>query len=181
MDNWARTLGAIGIAVSLLSTSGIAAASEFQKFARRDQVAASNLIAVGRVASVTSAWSADHSKIETRSDVAVEETWKGAAPARRVTVVTPGGTVDNVAAKIDGAAEFSVGEHVLVFLRKSGSEFEPAGMRFGKYEIVGAGSEAVVVGNLPTDVEEAQRYEQVSLPLDDVRAEVAAIVGGPRR
>jgi len=156
-------------------------ASEFRKFARKEQVAASDVIAVGRVVSVGSSWAPDHSAIYTECEIEIEDLWKGSADGGRVVVRTPGGAVGNVAGKVDGAAEFAAGERVLVFLKRSGAAFEPVGMRFGKYEIVGDGAEAAVVGNLPTDVEAAQRFAQITLRLDDVRAEVAALVGGGRK
>ena len=175
-----RTLIALLAAVLSLSVSP-ATASEFEKFARKDQVAASDLIFIGRVVSVTSAWSADHSAIYTSSEITIDDVWKGAPESDRVSVRTPGGAVGGIAAKLDGAAEFAVGERVLVFLKRRGGVLEPVGMRFGKYEIVGEGDEATVVGNLPTDIVAAQGFEQVSLQLDEVRAEVSELLGKGRR
>jgi len=179
VSTWARASWAVLIVGLLLQVP--ASASQFQKFARKDQVAASDLIAVGRVVSVASSWTSDHSAIQTEAELEIEDVWKGAADGDRVVVRTPGGTVGNVGAKVDSAAEFAVGERVLVFLKKKDAGFEPVGMRFGKYEIVGDGADAVVVGNLPPDVEAAQRFEQISLGLDEVRAEVATLVRGGRK
>jgi hypothetical protein len=177
-----KTLGAILFAgwLSILHGRPLAA-SEFEKFARPDQVAASDLILVGRVISVASAWAADHSAIYTDSELAIDEIWKGSADGDRIVVRTPGGTVGTIAAKIDGSAEFAVGESVLVFLKRSGSAFEPVGMRFGKYEIVGEGANADVVGNLPPAVGAAQKFDKVSLRLDEIRAEVSGLLAEKRR
>src|SRR3954447_10913999 len=98
---------ALSLAASLLG--GLTSASEFRKFARADQVAASDLIAVGRVLSVVSAWAPDHSAIYTESEIALDEVWKGGR-RDRVVVRTPGGTVGTVAAKVDASAEFAAGE-----------------------------------------------------------------------
>ena len=168
----------IGLSLSL---TAFAAASSFEKFARKDQVAASDLILTGKVVSVSAAWAPDHSGIQTESEIAIDDAWKGAPDSDRVTVRTPGGTVGTIALKVDGAAEFKVGERVVVFLKRNGTVFESVAMRFGKYEIVGDGDAAAVVGNLPTDITAAQRYEQVSLPLDDLRNEVKKLVGEERR
>jgi hypothetical protein len=56
--------------------------------------------------------------------------------------------------------------------------FVPWGMRFGKYEILGVAGDLFAVGALPTAASDAQGYEQVSLPLNDLRDEIAALVGG---
>ena len=178
----ARTLAAIIVAAGLSLLFGRSAgASEFEVFDRGAQVAASDLIVVARVLSVHSEWAADRSAIHTDAELLIDDVWKGFTDSDHVVVRNPGGTVDHVAAKVDGTAQFAVGEHVLVFLRRTGTEFEPLGMRFGKYEIVGSGANASVVGSLPPVVTAAQKFEQVSLRLDELRAEVVGLVKERRR
>jgi len=169
------------VAGLLLILSRSAGASEFEAFARSDQVAASDLILVARVLSVHSEWAADRSAIHTDAELLIDAVWKGSPDGDRVIVRNPGGTVDGIASRIDGAAEFTVGERVLVFLKRRGAAFEPLGMRFGKYEIIGSGADASLVGNLPPAVTAAQKFEQVSLRLDEVRGEIAALVAKERR
>src|SRR5437763_15898426 len=75
-------------------------------------------IAVVDVASVHAAWDARHERIVTTVELTVVENWKGpVAPAARVVVAQPGGTVDDISMTVIGMPRFTPGERALVFLR----------------------------------------------------------------
>jgi hypothetical protein len=90
-------------------------------------------IAVADVVSVRSAWDDRHEKIFTTIELSVVESWKGgAAPASRITVVQPGGTVDDIAMVVFGLSQFTPGERTLVFLRGKTAAAGVVGMAQGK-------------------------------------------------
>jgi hypothetical protein len=176
MSGTRRSVLAALAAVAVFTAA--AEASQFKAFARKGQVAASELIVVGRVTSVRSGWDSRRSAIHTDAEVAIDEVWKGSPASDRVVVRTLGGRVDDVALEVDGAATFHQGERLLVFLHSTDDVYVPAGMRFGKYEIVDEGGASFAVGALPPTVSGAQHYPQVSVPLDELRTEVASLVSG---
>jgi hypothetical protein len=95
----------------------------------------SSLVVRGRVASVESYWNAKHTKIFTRTRVAVDETYKG-APAGMVDVVQLGGVVDGVRVTVQGAVTWRHNEEVVLFLEpyQAGS-YHVAGFSQGKFEV----------------------------------------------
>ena len=157
---------------------GAADASQFRTFGRDAQVRASDLIALGRVMSVRSDWDANHSAIHTDAEIALDEVWKGDPSSDRIVARTLGGAIGDVALEVDGAAKFTAGERVLVFLRSADGAYVPWGMRFGKYEVIEEGGSSFAVGTLPPTVAGAQKFPQVSLPLDDLRSEVMSLTAG---
>lgn len=173
-----RRLGGISavIVAVLGSALGLASATQFQAFDRDGQVRGSELIAVGRVVATASHWNEAHSAIVTDVDVALDEVWKGSPAGNRITVRTLGGAVDNVALAVEGTATFRADERVVLFLRSANGFYEPWGMRFGVYEIIAVDGASFVIGALPPAVSGAQRFTQVSLPLEDLKAEVGGLV-----
>ena len=153
-----------------------AGASQFRAFDRTSQVKGSELIVVGNVAATWSEWSPDHSVIHTHAEIVLQEVWKGAAATDRIVVTTLGGTVDGVSLEIDGAARFVNGADVVLFLDETDGRLMPWGMRFGLYDLVGSGSDAFLVGALPPAVSGAQEFVQISIPVEDLRAEVTAVL-----
>ena len=151
------------------------AATEFDAFDRQLQVHGSDVIVVGRVVSVRSAWNGDHSAIVTSAAVAVDDAWKGPC-ADRIEVRTFGGRVGNVALEVEGAAQFEAGERVVLFLRRIGDAYSPYGMRFGKFDVVGSGAAAAVVGALPPARRGEHQTATLSTSLAALRAEVAGLV-----
>jgi len=169
-----------GLALAALVAGGAvdAEASQFRAFGREAQVRGSDLIALGRVVSVGSDWDERHSAIHTDAEIALDDVWKGEPDSDRIVVRSLGGHVGNVALEVDGSASFTVGERVVVFLRAKDGAYLPWGMRFGKYEVVDEGGSAFAVGPLPPTVSGAQRFNQVSVPLDELHAEVTSFVSG---
>jgi len=166
-----------GLALAALVV-GTAQASQFRAFGRDAQVRGSDLIALGRVLSVHSDWDDRHSAIHTDAEIAVDEAWKGEPASDRIVVRSLGGRIGSLALEVDGSAEFTVGERVLVFLRAADGAYVPWGMRFGKYEVVDQGGASFAVGPLPPKVSRAQQFSQVSVLLDDLRAEVTSLTAG---
>ncbi len=91
----------------------------------------------GRTRSVTARWIGK--RIFSFAEIEVASAWRGSAPAR-VTVVTPGGIVGRFGQRVDGAATFTQGEEVVVFLaRAEAGSYRVAGLAQGKFA-VGAGA-----------------------------------------
>jgi hypothetical protein len=159
----------------MVAVAATTTATEFDAFDRQLQVDGSDVIIVGRIVSVRSAWSGDHSAILTTAAVAVDDAWKGPC-ADRIEVRTFGGRVGNVALEVEGAARFEAGERVVLFLRRVGDAYSPFGMRFGKFDVVGSGAAAVVVGEVPPTRRGEHQTATLSTSLAAFRAEVAGLV-----
>jgi hypothetical protein len=86
------------------------------KFDEKVDQAAS--IIVGRIVSQESSWDASRQRILTRSKIAVEKTLKG-SPAQEVTIITPGGTVGDIAQDYVGVPRFHTGDENVVFVRET--------------------------------------------------------------
>ncbi|HEX3697452.1 MAG TPA: hypothetical protein VH374_18915 [Polyangia bacterium] len=90
-------------------------------------------IVVTDVVSVQAAWDAKHERIVSTIQLNVVESWKGpATPQSRITVVQPGGTVDDITMVVFGMTQFRPGERSLVFLRGSMTAASVVGMAQGK-------------------------------------------------
>jgi hypothetical protein len=140
---------------------------------------------------VRAAWDAGHERIVTTVELSVVESWKGAAaPAARVVIAQPGGTVGDVTMTVFGMPRFSPGERALVFLRgapdrarvvglaqgKRAMRRDPAGGRWlvAPPERAGAAfvRRAASLQGLPPVFDTGPR------PLDELRADVRALMAG---
>ena len=79
----------------------------------------SDVIVVGKVASMKSNWTADRSRIVTTVTLQVDQSLKGATGGSTVTLVTPGGEVDGVGELYTHSATFTRQEDVVVFARRT--------------------------------------------------------------
>ena len=113
-----RTALAIAAVLALAPMTAQATISRVVKFDEKVDQAAS--IIVGRVVSQESSWDANRQRILTRSKIAVEKTLKG-SPAREITIVTPGGTVGDIAQDYVGVPRFNTGDENVVFVRETGA------------------------------------------------------------
>lgn len=113
-----RTALAIAVVLALAPMTAQATISRVVKFDEKVDQAAS--IIVGRVVSQESSWDANRQRILTRSKIAVEKTLKG-SPAREITIVTPGGTVGDIAQDYVGVPRFQTGDENVVFVRETGA------------------------------------------------------------
>ena len=78
------------------------------------------VIALGRVDKVESAWTPDGRMIVTTATIEIEKALKG-GPWRRVSIRTPGGRVGDQIMVASGAPTFSEGERLIVFLERPGA------------------------------------------------------------
>ena len=76
-----------------------------------------DVVVVGKVSRVASAWNEDKSRIVTTVTVEVDQQVKGAG-ASAITLVTPGGEVDGVGELYSHTAQFKKDEEVVVFAQK---------------------------------------------------------------
>ncbi len=88
----------------------------------------------GTVASVSSRWNGDHSRIVTDAVIDVSEAYKGST-TKRITVTQPGGEVGDIGQRVEGVAKFSAGEELVVFLEAHGDAFIVTGMSQGKFTL----------------------------------------------
>ena len=155
-------------------------------------VAGADTIAVVDVASVRAAWDARHERIVTTVELIVVESWKGAAaPAARVVVAQPGGTVGDITMTVLGMPRFSPGERALVFLHGAPERASVVGLAQGKRTMRPEPAGAAGAAGRQWLIAPAQRqgaafvrtatsgprvpvFEAVPRPLDDVRAEIRA-------
>jgi len=155
-------------------------------------VAEADTIAVVDVTAARAAWDARHQRILTTIELDVVESWKGsAAPAARVQVVQPGGTVGDVTMVVHGMPRFLPGERALVFLRGPIDRGGVVGLAQGKrlvrreatqtglrYVVAApdrAGAAFVRAAGAPAPTR-LPILETAPRPLDDVRAEVLSLV-----
>lgn len=75
-------------------------------------------IVIGTIENATSHWSEDYSNIYTTVVVSVEENIKGSQTQNTVTIVVPGGQVDNITQFVSDTPAFNLGEEALLFLKE---------------------------------------------------------------
>jgi hypothetical protein len=157
-------------------------------------VAQADTIAIVDVGAARAAWDERHERIVTTVELAVVETWKGApAPAARLVVAQPGGTVGDVTMVVSGMPRFAPGERALVFLRGPAERASVVGLAQGKRLVrrdpAGAGFVVAPVDRAGASFLRRASpggrppvFETTPRPLDDLRAEIRALVarGGAR-
>ncbi len=93
-------------------------------------------IVVGRVEAQSARWTSDKSAIYTAVSERVAQPLKGGARAGDlVTLRREGGEVGGMGMLVSGAARFSVGEEVVVFLERRGAALWTVGMAQGKLHV----------------------------------------------
>ncbi|MCK6552515.1 hypothetical protein L6R52_42195, partial [Myxococcota bacterium] len=103
---------------------------------------------------------------------------------RALTIVEPGGVLDGLVQRVDGAATWAAGEEVVVFVareRLAGARFRTIGLAQGKLDVLAAGGAKRVVPSIgeglhlvdpTTKTAVAARLRVVSL--DELRRDVLA-------
>lgn len=156
MHNRARMLAAAAAfllcALAHLSPS----ASAQQKAKSLDELALeADVVAVGRVTGLKSEWDARKTRIYTRVTLSVDEYVKeGGERATSVTILTPGGEVDDVGEVYTHVPTFKQNEEVVVFLRAADSgTYRVASGTQGKFlvEVDPASGGKVVAGKYPVN------------------------------
>jgi hypothetical protein len=131
-----------------------------------DLVRTSALVATGEVRRIETRELRD-GRILTEVSLAVERLIKGRLRGRHVVVTVPGGTVGDRGLHVFGTAEFTQGEHVLVFLKRTGEgRLRTNAMALGKYHLTDDGS---AVRTEPT---------RDARPAAEFLADLAALAGG---
>jgi hypothetical protein len=115
--------------------AGVVLATQVEYQSPQQMGTQSALVVRGKVQSTQSYWNASRTKIFTRTQIAVDETYKG--PHQGVIdIVQIGGTVDNVKVTVQGALQWEPGEEVLLFAEPyDASSFQVSGFSQGKFEV----------------------------------------------
>ena len=94
-------------------------------------------VVLGTVETSQAHWSDDHKSIYTDVTLRVAKVYKGdASVGGTVTVRREGGSIDGVGMRVFGAASFSLGEEVVVFMETRGAASYTVGMTQGKLRVV---------------------------------------------
>ncbi|MFL6246123.1 MAG: hypothetical protein ACJ74H_08870 [Thermoanaerobaculia bacterium] len=109
---------ALAFAAVLAFTPVVAQATIARAVKFDEKVERAAAIVVGKVVAQQSAWDANHERILTYSTFQVEQTLKG-LPAQQITIVTPGGTVGDVAQDYVGVPRFNPGGEHVVFVKNT--------------------------------------------------------------
>jgi hypothetical protein len=110
----------------------------------------SPLVVRGTVHRVDTQWAEGRTKIWTYSEVVVQETIKGAVRTS-VLVKQPGGVIGSIGERVSGAAVFTPGEDVVLFLEPAVDEanaFVPFAMSAAKVSLVTKGGKRLAVRDL---------------------------------
>ncbi|HEV7243268.1 MAG TPA: hypothetical protein VGQ36_28845 [Thermoanaerobaculia bacterium] len=126
-------LAAFLLFVPLTAEATIARAVQFE-----EKVEHAAGIVIGKCVAQTSRWDSAHNWILTYSTFRIEKTLKG-MPAQEITIVTPGGTVDNIAQEIIGVPRFREGEEHVLFVRHSQAGPTVMYLEQGDYRVVANG------------------------------------------
>jgi hypothetical protein len=131
-----RCVSFLALVLLLAGVGSSAQGSQILYMSPQDLGEEAALVIRGRVQSVESYWNSRHTKIFTRTRLAVDETYKGGVRPT-IDVIQPGGVVGTVKVTVQGALQWTVGEEVLLFAEPSGpSDFRVAGFSQGKFKIV---------------------------------------------
>ena len=102
---------------AVLALTPIAAEATISRAVQFDEkVEKAQSIIVGRIVSQESSWDANRQRILTYSKFRIEKTLKG-EPAQEITIVTPGGTVGDIAQDYVSVPRFNPGDERVVFVR----------------------------------------------------------------
>lgn len=144
----------------------------------------SKLVVRAVVVSQASRWSKDGGRIMTDTVLSVSETWKGPV-APQVTVMQPGGVVDDIGQKVHGTVTFKVGEEVVLFLEGRGDRFLITGMVQGRFKVDRSSDGRSLFARQASEDElmlvDAVTHQPVEgvelvMPLETLRTQVLAVV-----
>ena len=120
---------------TLLCLAAPAAAATAVAVSVEELARGSAAVVRGKVTGARAHRSEDGRRIFTTYDVKVARVWRGVAP-RKVKVTVPGGTLGDLAQRVDAAPELAKGEEVVLFLERAGpGRFAIAGMAQGKFAV----------------------------------------------
>jgi hypothetical protein len=121
--------------IVLLAWSAGAGATLLEHLSPQQLAERSELVIRGKVENSQSYWNPAHTKVFTRIRIAVDEAYKGAAPAE-IEVVQLGGTIGSLKVTVDGAPTWRRDEEVLLFAEPYDARtYRVTGLSQGKFEI----------------------------------------------
>lgn len=133
MKHWTTILACNLLLLAVLS--GLAHATQIAYRSPQQLADESSLVVRGRVQSVESYWNSKHTKVFTRTRIAVDETYKGGARPT-IEIIQLGGTVGNAKVTVQGVLQWKVGEEVLVFAEPyDAGTYQVSGFSQGKFKI----------------------------------------------
>ena len=119
----------------LVTWSVFAGATLIEYLSPRQLGVQSELVVRGRVESSESYWNGKHTKIFTRTRIAVDQAYKGIAPST-VEVVQIGGIVGSIKVTAHGALRWRPGDEVLLFAEPyDAGSYRVSGFSQGRFEI----------------------------------------------
>jgi hypothetical protein len=142
-------------------------------------------IVLGTVESEVARWTDDHQVIYTDVTIRVTRAYKGAVkPGERVVVRREGGALDGLGMRVFGAASFTVGEEVVVFIETRGGAAYTVGMTQGKLRVT-AGSDGIkrvsaAMGDVAFTQPTAVTHAAGPRRLDDFERELLGYVRGTK-
>jgi hypothetical protein len=137
------TRTALALTALLLLVPGSAYGTISRAVAFDEKVSNAAAIVVGKCVAQESRWDEAHNWILTYTTFQVEKTLKG-QPSQQITIVTPGGTVDNITQDVIGVPKFRQGEENVVFVRNSQAGPTVAYLEQGSYRVRKSGIDRVV-------------------------------------
>ncbi len=174
-------LGLLGVALISGAASAIMVALSVD-----DLTAQAEVVVVGRVSDIQSAWSADGKTINTTVTIEVTDTVKGQTEGKEIGLTYPGGVVGEVGLKVSDTPSFEPDERVLVFLsappQAQGTSqsapviYEVVGLAQGKYSISDDGMATKSGYSVAGDMERTD----ASLPLEELIEKIRKADGGQK-
>jgi hypothetical protein len=123
----------------------------------------SDVVALGTVSSVASAWNLNRTAIETRIELKVEEIFKGTVDHGKISFHQLGGIAGEIASSVSEAASFEEGERVAVFLFKNNRD---------RLQLVGSFQGKFSLRRVPEGEMAVRKIPGVSKPVDQVPLDI---------
>ncbi len=125
-----------GWGMILLCAASVSHATVMLPLDTEQLVGRAHTVVLGTVETQTAHWTPDHDLIYTEVVVRASRVYKGGAkPGDRIVVRREGGSVDGIGMRVFGAAQFSVGEEVVIFVENRGAAAYVVGMAQGKWRV----------------------------------------------
>jgi hypothetical protein len=141
----------------LLALAAPASASTFLATSVEEVTRSSDAVVRGAVVATAARETRDR-RIVTDVEIEVASAWKGDT-GRRLKVTVPGGSLGEIALRVEGGATFRKGEEVVVFVAREGRGWRVTAHGLGKYTVTGPAARPELGGAkvLPRDVPAAER------------------------
>lgn len=125
----------IVISITVLLAGSPVVSASMEKMSLEDLTREADVILIGNIVDVDSKWGLERDKIYTYSTVSVERYIKGGTGEEELTILSEGGRIGTLFIWVEDTPTFLKDETVLVFLKKSGKEYNVVGMSQGKYTL----------------------------------------------